>query len=165
MENSLPAYSCRVQGDASSWRKVLTMAGFGNSGLPPTIAGNMEDLALAERKAAASQIKQEIWDQYAASRPCVADTPQGEAALIMTRNRDLILADTGKRGGDGLPESKEDLDATLRELIILLHNGQEECDSPHVGSLARFLDNRMCVPRDMGKMSAAAIKHLGYKLP
>ena len=34
MEAAVPAYACRVRGDAASWRKVLSMAGFGNSGMP-----------------------------------------------------------------------------------------------------------------------------------
>lgn len=169
MNTQLPAYACRVQGDASSWRKVLTMAGFGNAGLPPNIAGNMEELVLAEQQAAASQattmIVPEIWKQYAASRPYVAESPQKEAALIMTRNRERILADALKRGGDGLPmQSEEELDTALRELAMLLFEHKEECDNPHVGALARFLDERMCVPRDMGAMSAAAMKHLANKL-
>lgn len=35
--DKIPAYACRVRGDPSSWRKVLTVAGFGNDGVPPIV--------------------------------------------------------------------------------------------------------------------------------
>ena len=37
--------ACRVSGNPSSWRMVLTMAGYGNAGnVPPSILGRMRDL-------------------------------------------------------------------------------------------------------------------------
>ena len=43
MEAQVPAYACRCRGDAPSWRKVLSMAGFGNAGLPPRVIANAEE--------------------------------------------------------------------------------------------------------------------------
>lgn len=37
-------------------------------------------------------------------------------------------------------------------------------DVPGVAELASFLDHRMCVPRDMGSMSAASIQRLAHQL-
>ena len=50
MEQLVPAYACRVQGNTSSWRKVLVMAGFGNAGIPPQTVGRMETMDLEECK-------------------------------------------------------------------------------------------------------------------
>jgi len=43
MEARVPAYACRVRGDAASWRKVLSMAGFGNAGLPQRMLTDAEE--------------------------------------------------------------------------------------------------------------------------
>merc|ERR1719199_1439103 len=48
----LPAYACRVQGDAASWRKVLNMAGFGNAGVPAELNGNIDTLLQTEDRLA-----------------------------------------------------------------------------------------------------------------
>ena len=48
---SIPAYACRVRGNPSSWRKVLTMAGYGNGGVPPDVVGRIEDLQIEESNA------------------------------------------------------------------------------------------------------------------
>jgi len=166
----VPAYACHVKGDASSWRKVLTMAGFGNDGVPPQIDRNMQDLAAAEAKAAAASVNPELWRSYASSRPHVAETPHAEAALTILRNRDAIIRDTVKRAANapwhssGLPQTDADVDEALRCLVqSLLHHEEATKIAPSVGALARFLDERMCVPRDMGAMSAACIKQLAWE--
>jgi len=166
----VPAYACRVKGDASSWRKVLSMAGFGNAFVPPEIEANMDELAKKEAAESLSIIDQDLWTEYISSRPYLADSPQGEAALVMTRNRDAISVDTLKRADSspwkdkGLPTSESELDGAMREMVqVLIQNGDASV-SVSVGALAGFLDERMCVPRDMGAMSASAIKQLAWKL-
>ena len=164
--DQVPAYACRVKGDASSWRKVLSMAGFGNSFVPPEIEANMESLAEKEAVAASSTIDKGLWAEYASSRPYLADTPQAEAALIMTRNRKSIAIDTLKRANDspwkqrGLPTSEAELDKAMIELVQVLINDDDSLLTDRAAALAGFLDERMCVPRDMGAMSAATIKIL-----
>lgn len=181
----IPEYVCRVKGDASSWRKVLTMAGFGNAGLPPQIQSNMDYLLLKEERAALACIDQEIWEAYAKDRPHVQSSPQREAAAIMTRNRQAIVKDVVKQASTsawrnkGLPESEEDADVALRALVkvLLLQMGDQEeellvggVENPAnkqedaVLCMATFLDQRMCVPRDMGAMAAATIKKLAVRI-
>lgn len=160
--DKVPEYVCRVKGDASSWRKVLTMAGFGNGGVPPQIGSNMDDLVKQEADNAASIIDQDVWKQYAATRPHVAETPQAEAGAIIIKNRSAIMKDILKRTekwGSGLPTTEDEVDAAMRGLAQLLMEGTVEADGA-VRAVAVFLDERMCVPRDMGAMSAASIKQL-----
>ena len=175
MEENLPAYACRVKGDASSWRKVLTMAGFGNAGLPPQIDQNMEALQDKELQEAKDCINQDLWTRYAAERDYVAVTPAAEAARIVTTNRQAIIKDTTKRAttdskwkDTDLPDDADEVDETLREMVEVLLNEDGDlltnASRRTVGSLAAFLDERMCVPRDMGCMSAATIKLLAWNL-
>eukprot|EP00957_Ditylum_brightwellii_P103247 7869470-Ditylum_brightwellii.AAC.1 len=72
MEKQVPEYSCKVQGDASSWRKVLKMAGYGNAGVPPLVSERMDNAH--EKESAplteeAAQKQQMIWDDYSNARP------------------------------------------------------------------------------------------------
>lgn len=175
MDEQVPAYACRVKGDASSWRKVLTMAGFGNAGLPPQINQNMQDVQDKELKEAKSCMDQDLWTEYAKLRPYMAETPAAEAARIITTNRDAIIVDTVKRATSDqkwketdLPDTSEQVDETLREMADTLLNDDFDlltnASRRTVGSLAAFLDERMCVPRDMGCMSASAIKVLAWNL-
>lgn len=166
--DQVPAYACRVKGDASSWRKVLSMAGFGNAFLPPEIEANMEVLAEKEAVAAQSTIDEGIWSEYASSRPYLSETPQKEAALVMARNRKAIAADALKRADSsprrekGLPTSESELEEAMREMIQMLIDDDGGV-TERAAALAAFLDFRMCVPRDMGAMPAAAIKQLAWK--
>ena len=174
--DKIPEYACRVKGDASSWRKVLTLAGFGNSGVPPQIQSNMDNLLLKEETAARECIDVDLWQAYAKERPYVQSSPRKEAAAIMTRNRDAIVQDIVKQSSTSawksthLPDTMEDADTTLRAMIQTLWSEEEEDPTPPddstaaVQCLATFLDHRMCVPRDMGPMAAATIKNLAVRL-
>lgn len=175
---TLDFYSCRVQGDASSWRKVLTMAGFGNAGnVPSLVSDRMEQLDREERAPLtdeAKQIEYELWDNYRAKRPWMACTPSSEAAATLIRNREAIIKDISSRNGssatDKLPSSQAELDEAMRTLANLLINENmtteaQKSDIANIKeaqALAAFLDERMCVPRDMGRISAACIKRLAY---
>jgi glutathione S-transferase len=167
--DQIPSYACRVKGDASSWRKVLSMAGFGNAGVPVQIGTNMDEIARQEAVNAESKIDQGLWKDYSSSRPYLAATPEAEAASMMTRNREAISVDILKRAGrsvwKGLPTTESNLDKALRAMVCVLIESDTDAESTvEVAALAGFLDERMCVPRDMGAMSASAIKKIAWEL-
>lgn len=170
----VPEYACRVKGDASSWRKVLLMAGFGNAGTPPQVEANMDSLMEQEALSAKSIIDEELWKGFASTRPYLAATPQAEAAATILNNRKAIaldvlkVADRSRWKDKGLPTTDTELDEVLRAMVCMLlddYNDDVHSTTTHaVGALAGFLDERMCVPRDMGAMSAASIKQLAHEL-
>ena len=84
------------------------------------------------------------------------------------RNCKAILADAAKR--DAL-EDEAELDGALRIIATLLLDEDELTDAvpdlamrDSVSALAKFLDSRLCVPRDMGAPAAAALKRLAAEL-
>lgn len=176
MEENIPAYSCKVQGDSSSWRKVLTMAGYGNAGsVPAVISERMEEANMRESLPISSEEQerqQRLWNAFIEDRPYVAPSPSKEAASVLIRNKDMILADIQKRKSaklvdQCLPDKDEELDIIMRALATVLSEDMfdvdviEKCKQiNHVFDLAAYLDQRMCVPRDMSRLSAACIKRL-----
>eukprot|EP00957_Ditylum_brightwellii_P207887 15354969-Ditylum_brightwellii.AAC.1 len=73
----------------------------------------------------------------------------------------------------GLPSDEAELDDAMRSLATILcedsdtYNDEtvQQCrENQYVKALAAFLDHRMCVPRDMGTLSAASIKRLASSL-
>lgn len=178
METTVPAYACRVQGNPSSWRKVLSMAGFGNAGVPPDVIDRMDDFDADEVRPLSEEervIQQRLWGEYRSTRSWLALTPSAEAGKTLLNNRQAIVKDTLKRAasleGTGVPLDEENLDRAMRALATLLiyDDGKyaeleqaysEATSVDGVYAMAKFLDERMCVPRDMGSMSAAAIKRL-----
>ena len=135
------------------------------------------DLAvkLAEEERARDQ---KLWDEYISTRPYLAKTASAEAGRVLMNNRRAIVDDILKRVGAlkdaGIPLDEEGLDTAMRALASILIYGsdndghynvlraaaKEGQDVNGVYALAKFLDERMCVPRDMGMMSADAIKRL-----
>ena len=182
MESQVPAYACRVRGNPSSWRKVLTMAGYGNvAGVPPDVAERMDGLGMDESRAQTEEERvrdQGLWDEYRSTRLYLANTPGAEAGRVLMSNREAIVKDTLKRAdslrGAGIPLEEKGLDNAMRALATILIYGSEEdghyddmsvaAKEAHnvegVFAMAKFLDERMCVPRDMGTLSADAIKRL-----
>jgi glutathione S-transferase len=160
MEN-VPSYACKVAGDASSWRKVLSMAGFGNSGVPPSVQSNMAGRMQVEVELARRSIKFDVWDEYASTRPSVVGSPHADAAAAVVRNRHLLIKDTlkhstgkteySKRWGEFLPKMEQDIEVSLRELAgVLVETGlTRQCVLPagayskHVLCMAAFLDVRI----------------------
>ena len=192
-------YPCVVKGDASSWRKVLTMAGYGNAGNVPTaISSHMDEIVRSgiEVDQARTVIDFDVWTTYKESsrRRVVANTPHEEAASIIVENRQKIVDDIMKQQQQQQRQqsrskyapylealsslsSRDELDDLLLQLAILLKDtGRRRLKeppppsssgdddnisskiSPEIIDLASFLDERMCVPRDMGCMPASSIK-------
>lgn len=181
MQTRVPAYACRVRGNPSSWRKILMMAGYGNDGVPPAVVERMDDLGVKEGLPQAEEERardQKLWDEYISTRPYLAKTASAEAGRVLMNNRRAIVDDILKRVGAlkdaGIPLDEEGLDTAMRALASILIYGsdndghynvlraaaKEGQDVNGVYALAKFLDERMCVPRDMGMMSADAIKRL-----
>ena len=163
----LPAYRCRVEGDAASWRKVLSMAGYGNAGVPPKVLKRMDEAATIEAFGGEQSASPEVWAEYARTRPHVAQTASAEVAATILRNKDDILADVAKRKPLA---DEEDPDAALRALAYLLAGAEDAAlmaaakETPGVAALAAFLDGRLCCPRDMGAPAASELKRLANEL-
>ena len=125
MEDQVPAYACRVQGNASSWRKVLVMAGYGNAGVPPSTVGRMDALEMEESKPLSleeEENEQTLWDTYREKRPWVSCSPATEAANTMVRNRKAIVKDALKRANEEnqVPMVEEELDLAMRAMTCAL---------------------------------------------
>jgi glutathione S-transferase len=186
MDENVAAYSCRVKGNAASWRKVLSMAGFGNAGVPPTIRANMNGLIAKEEyesRYAMEYYGPALWREYAKRRPYLAQqSPSDQAALTIVQNHNAIMADAWRRCSDGngtnndptLWATREALEADLKALVVALlssssssssnnNNGTTTTISHSARRLAQFLTERMCVPRDMGCLPAAALHVLSLE--
>ena len=158
IERHVPAYACRVAGDAQSWRRVLAMAGYGNAGLPPLLVEQMPE-------GGSSAVEPSTWAEYAEGREHVGDTPAEEAAVRVVRNHEAIAADIAKREvvADGA------VDEAVREVAGLLAEQKDDDSQPPAMSAAAaavwvHLDDRMCVPRDMGAPAAAVIRRVARLL-
>jgi len=214
--DKVPAWACRVRGDAASWRKVLSSSPWWPAGWPPRGGpaergtpqqsfvvkrlsgpssgpfGGALALTAPEASAASGEVvaPQRLWTAYAETRPGVARTPAAEAAATIVRNaaalaRDALVRTTPVIG------SEAEADAALRHVAALLllrtpHNDEAEtagmnaappastdpriqaqvspCSAApptaHVDALLAYLDDRLCVPRDMGAPAAAALRAL-----
>lgn len=165
--DNIPAYVCRCKGDASSWRKVLSMAGFGNAGLPPTIQANVDERQGVELKEAKNSINCKIWQEYSSSRSYVADSPHEQAAATIVRNREALVRDAVKQltlpkwSNLKIPNDETTVEHLFAGLAMCLVMDDKH-PSDQIKSLAIFVDDRMCVPRDMGAMPAACIKLVAH---
>ena len=175
--DGIPAYTCRVRGDGHSWRKVLSTAPWWPAGWPsrggPDERGDPRGGALALTVDATvsafggGEVDGELWSAYASARPGVGATPAEEAGAAVARNAASILRDAEAQGVS--EAAGEEGDEALRNLVDLLLAGKsdEEVDAEHQGAvraLAAYLDERLCVPRDMGAPAAAAIRRLHRQL-
>lgn len=148
---SVAPYSCRVQGDRDSWRRVLVMAGYGNSGSPP-------ELVSEEAKPTPSEAPLIVWREYAASRPYVAPTPGEEAAARLVRNRRAVAADAKRRRALGTDVADEAIDEAIRSFAASLCGDEAIALSGEATAFAKFIERRMCVPRDMAAPAAAVLR-------
>ena len=177
METTIPAYRCRVMGDESSWRKGLMMAGYGNAGNVPSLIKNRmdkkemdlgEEIRQSMDLGHSSQLDLDLWKEYSKNRPWLASTPAKEAASVIWKNKDYIVKDVQKFikapfNRTALPNGPA-LDIALRELVSLLLTAGTFQDMENISHntavIAAFLDERMCVPRDMGAPCAFTIKRI-----
>jgi hypothetical protein len=60
----------------------------------------------------------------------------------------------------GLPTSEGELEKAMMELVQSLIHDDDALLTDRAAALAGYLDERMCVPRDMGAMPAATMKLL-----
>ena len=156
MESQIPAYGCRVRGNAASWAKVLSQAGFGNGGSVPETS---PDSRTASSDAAASARGAETWAAYAADRPWVAPSPDEEAAATILRRKDAIRDDAARRrvlSGDA-----DAIEAGLRGVVAgLSDEALVLALDDDAAAMARDLDERLCCPRDLGAPAADSIRRL-----
>ena len=128
--DSVPAYACRVKGDATSWRRVLSTSPWWPAGWPsrgdPDERGDPRGGQLvlsegeAERAYASRPVSQQLWDEYAQGRPHVASTPAAEAAAALMRNAKAIVRDAEAHAALPPDASAEDYDLALRAIAGLL---------------------------------------------
>ena len=145
MEDLVPCYASRCQGDAESWRKVLVQQGFGND------CGYERLLDEAKEERGASE---GAWEKYQSTRPWLAPTPRDEAAARLLRLKGPILADAIRNGGAGC----DGADEAMRSVISALAGDGEQPMTTGGKRLHAFLCNRICVPRDLGVLPARALR-------
>ena len=138
-------------------------------------------LALGEIEAAecfgSVAVSDARWQEYASrAAAAVAPSPAAEAAVTIVRNRELVLRDA--QACRALPADADAAayDAALRAVVCMLaaDGDTSACTSdadaagseatPGADGLAAYLDERLCVPRDMGAPAALAIRQLHWHL-
>ena len=175
MTARVPAYGCRVRGDARHWRRRLEEAVRSHNA---RAADDAEKVAALPPPAPAADVGwwlgpaprngEALWRAYAATRPRAAATPGGEAARRLMRDQEGALADAAA----ALDLAPEDADAALREVLHALLGWKMGGAPPEAGEeaaprltedgrrMARFLVKRVEVPRDMGMVPALALREV-----
>lgn len=171
--DSVGAYACRVRGDAPSWRKVLSTAPWWPAGWPPRGGpdergdprGGALHLTLEESVVAfgGGAVSDALWGEYEREREWVAPTAAMEAAAAIVRNAPAILRDAVAQGVQDATQGDEALRALVAMLLASPQSATPDA-GVHVNAFAAYLDDRMCVPRDMGAPAAAAIRQLHRRL-
>ena len=175
--DSVPAYACRVKGDAPSWRKVLSTSPWWPAGWPPR--GGPDErgdprggaLVLTEAEAVAAYgdgaVSDELWAEYARERPHVAPSAAAEAAAALERNAAAIVRDAEKQLALPPGTRTREYEAALRAVTAALLDDaavDEARQTPFTAAFLDHLDERVCVPRDLGAPPAAAIRALRRRL-
>ena len=171
--DDVPWYTCRVAGDPSSWAKVLAVAGYGNSGdvrdyVPPA-AASYPSWAAPWGGAAAADKRENLWRRYAASFGAGPESPSptlgAHVAGILAANRKGLVRDFLGRGGGGAAAgvTEAEADAALLRCASVVMEGASPGDTGDAGddaaaAVARYLGERLCVPRDMGAVPAAHMR-------
>jgi len=184
METKVPAYACRVQGDARHWRKCLERVLPLHNARAASDDERIMSLPPVPKKFGwwmtknnlSREGREELWKEYATeSRPWLADTPGREVALYFIRNcEEIVSAATLSSSGMDLQQS--DVDEALREIVQILLDSKmtdsklSECsdddDEPQIllsdnaRRLARFACERIEVPRDMGMIPVLSLGEL-----
>jgi hypothetical protein len=151
------------------------MAGYGNDGVAPDLVEAFSNSSFATTLNSKEWREKELkaFLHYASSRPYVAATPGMEAAAKLMRNYDGITLDA-KRMLQRWKWVEGVSDTDVEELILRgltgavesLIDGLDEAskgkdfDMEAVALMAKYLDERMCIPRDMGALPAKEIRRL-----
>lgn len=98
------------------------------------------------------------WEAYVETRPYLGATPAEACAGRLLRNAGPIKADAIRKGGADCDTA----DDALRAVVAALLDGEVEL-SVEAAKLARFLDDRICVPRDMGFLPVQRLRALAKK--
>lgn len=156
---------------------ILISEGYGNAGDVPTdVMKRMQYIQNQEwesyndvTKDLVTENEQNLWGKYISTRPYLAPTPSQEAAKIILSKNEAIINDI-ERQMKFKKEWKQklsgmNLDQTLRALVdcLIIGEFEESSSTSGVSILASFLDDRMCVPRDMSELSALSIKRIAAK--
>lgn len=183
--DGVPEYACLVRGDAPSWRKVL----FVDPWWPPEDLWHSRDAVGPKGELKASEeectrafggsgddenILPNLWKDFVASRPYISPKgPSAEAAAVLVRNYGLIAKDAAywineNYGGHSNPSldnnAIHDALKAIALALFTMNDGESDgnylWDMVGVAEVLAYLDHRICVPRDMGAHSAAAIRSL-----
>uniref|UniRef100_A0A7S2YQB5 GST C-terminal domain-containing protein n=1 Tax=Entomoneis paludosa TaxID=265537 RepID=A0A7S2YQB5_9STRA len=175
--DTVPAYACRVRGDGPSWRRVLFVDPWwpkADLWHPRDTVGPKGELLLSEQECCAifgsTEVGSDVWDDYAKSRPYVSKNPRTEVAVSLIRNREALSKDASnwmEQEGYVSEFSLDELDTCFRAIAWILGLDKEAnsfpADDPffqRVTCILIYLDKRLCVPRDFGAPSAAALRKL-----
>ena len=128
---------------------------------------------------------------YANDRPHVEVLPEAQAAAILTRRRDSLITDMMKVDSSKVVD-KEHADKALRALVEELLrsvqdrnqvlqkgfvdfdsmglrledailNDEDKANDRLILMVSTYLVDRMCIPRDMGKLPAKCIRSIAKK--
>ena len=168
--DELAVYSCRLKGDVASWSKVLASSpgwlvvpsrGWQPRRLPP------ERVRLQPR----TPVSRALWASYTSIRPHVGESAEAEAASHIIRHREALAIDASTQ----LSLPPDELDEAFRALVWLLTRAGGAAGSMgaegwagtkdergirsarRLQDVLRYLDARVCVPRDMGAPAAEAL--------
>lgn len=162
MEEMVPCYSCRVQGDAAQWRKAL------QDGVeqynqdfdePIEISSNNNDPLYPPHEIDGEA----LWKQYCENRPWLAKTPQEECVAYLVRNREALVANAVST----LSLDEVEADTALREVITALLDQNDGGDklSGNARDVAAFARQQISIPRDMGRVPAATLDRIVEMAP
>ena len=112
-------------------------------------------------------VSDELWAEYARERPHVAPSAAAEAAAALERNAAAIVRDAEKQLALPPGTRTREYQAALRAVAAALLDDAAVDDAlrtPFTAAFLEHLDERICVPRDLGAPPAAAIRALRRRL-
>ena len=172
METLVPAYSGRVQGDVESWQKVLLQQGYGDATFVLSSTSIVEGSAQTDKRELrreSMQLSMQLiaHQYYSKQRPSVSSSPEVQACNRLIRSKVALVADMARRGHAGGSEGAEH---DLKCLVwALLGEGKEKMEldaDARKGAYiaASYVVDRVCVPRDMGRLAMLTVRTLHKRL-
>lgn len=158
MEEQVPCYSCRVQGDVIQWKRALAI------GVEQYNQENDEPVELSSQDESTPIFVtrdidgEALWKKYAENRLWLAETPQEECVAFLVRNRETII----EEGARALSLEQDDVDSALREVIATLLDKDNDGDrlSGNARDVAAFARQQIAIPRDMGIVPARTLQRI-----